>query len=860
MKCLGSMKFGKTHLCVVLVFVLVSTILNHSFAEVVSIDHFTNLNGWSGSNGYNSTITQYNSTTAKFTCSSPGYGMQQKTFTTYNVDTYPTLVLNVPQVGGGSSWALKVNNGGPDICLEGTSTATGVLSYNLKMLTGWSGTQKLNVRIFPIGGSGAYLLVDYIGVDTVQGTVLDEFRSADSWSPDYNAALSRYDSTSAKITCQNANYYGDVKRTFTYNVDTYPMISINTTAVGSGASWSLKVNSGGGDIVVQGENGCTGVSTFNLKSATGWTGTKTFSIKLYVVGGDTKYFVVDNISIGTAVTAPPSSNSLPKTPQATELTVFDLSKDLSLKNADAKNVYATLCAIQGLVNRTSTNKIYFTNSPNDWYWSPAVPENDPRRWPADLHWLNDGTIMPLPKTTPALNNSLTYPVLVYLMANYSGFISGKVMTPSFDSPASSDGAFAAAVTACGKLNAIPVAPNVNTYLLNLGFNPRKLADTTSLTSNKEAFDWAFADYFDSSTNRFVVGAFAQHGYGVTGYQALFPNMIDYFIANKVFVYALNCSDNEQAAKLPTLLNCKNYAYGTPVMGMLYSENIDASLVEDLGYSSDVWQSPNTTVTCSFPSNSSGITPQTPNIPSTFDKDGAYIGFVITDGDSAYFADGHHYQLMTQSANKGAVPVGWTMNVTMYDLFPTFLKWCSQNTFNNKYEYIADSWHSSISRNNGLNPFINRYASYRTKTNNLFRTANFSFFNPRITTDNQKTVTSGAGFTNLISGYGGGSSNLVIWSLFGTSNNIYTNMSGPTQQHATNITIVDAITKNIEKAPIGQPVFMNICIGDGHPTRDCLTYVKQAVDQLNASRPKERNLYYLRPSDVCAAWRKHNHGY
>lgn len=147
-------------------------------AETTIIDNFTSTTGWS--NIYNSSITQYDATTAKITClSSAYYGAQQKAFT-YNVDANPILVIKVPQVGGGSSWGLKVNNGGSDINIVAATTGTGVLSFNLKMLTGWSGDQNINVRIFPIGGSGAFLLVDYIGVDTA--AVLDTCDNNSGWA------------------------------------------------------------------------------------------------------------------------------------------------------------------------------------------------------------------------------------------------------------------------------------------------------------------------------------------------------------------------------------------------------------------------------------------------------------------------------------------------------------------------------------------------------------------------------------------------------------------------------------------------------------------------------------------------------
>ena len=300
-------KMGTKYLCLILALVLTCTVFNVNLTHTLNasasstiLDDFTSLTGWS--NFYNSTITQNDPTTAKISCGSGGsYGTQQKTFTNYNVDTYPTFTIDITQLSSGASWSLKVNNGGTDICLQGTSTATGVLSFDLKRITGWSGNQSaLNVKLFPMGGNGKYFIIDSIGNDTTESTILDDFTSVDDWTNFYNSTITQNDATTAKVTCGSTDSYGTPQRAFTYNVDTYPMINIDITQVSSGACWSLKVNNGGSDICIQGDSTGTGVLSFDLKRITGWSGNQTINIKPFVTGGSSKYYIMDYVSIGTA--------------------------------------------------------------------------------------------------------------------------------------------------------------------------------------------------------------------------------------------------------------------------------------------------------------------------------------------------------------------------------------------------------------------------------------------------------------------------------------------------------------------------------------------------------------------------------
>jgi len=215
------------------------------------------------------------------------YGMAEKTVS-YNVDLHPKLTIKVGNVYKNASWALKVNDGGTDVQLQGETTSPGEFTYDLKAATGWSGAKTFSIRLYVLGGD---IKVNEIGT---QYYTLDTFDNASGWSDTWSASIS---ASSGIATVTTTGAYGRAKRSFTYNVDDYPSLKIKVPEVGPGAQWALKVNDGSGDIALQADTGYTGEAVYDLKAATGWSGTKTFDILLYAVGGSGKYFKVDYLNL-----------------------------------------------------------------------------------------------------------------------------------------------------------------------------------------------------------------------------------------------------------------------------------------------------------------------------------------------------------------------------------------------------------------------------------------------------------------------------------------------------------------------------------------------------------------------------------
>ncbi len=72
---------------------------------------------------------------------------------TVDLDTTPLLSVRAAETSG--KWALKVSSGsGDDITVQPDTTSTGVLTYDLAGMTGWSGERTFTVKIFHVGKNG----------------------------------------------------------------------------------------------------------------------------------------------------------------------------------------------------------------------------------------------------------------------------------------------------------------------------------------------------------------------------------------------------------------------------------------------------------------------------------------------------------------------------------------------------------------------------------------------------------------------------------------------------------------------------------------------------------------------------------
>lgn len=104
---------------------------------------------------------------------------------TVDLDQHPVVQIRVNQAGGGSNWALKVNDGtqAVDTFVQSNTAATGALTYNIPALTGWSGTKTFKIRIFVIGQGTPVLVDDLRAQSDVDPWLRTTTSQSHSWLP-----------------------------------------------------------------------------------------------------------------------------------------------------------------------------------------------------------------------------------------------------------------------------------------------------------------------------------------------------------------------------------------------------------------------------------------------------------------------------------------------------------------------------------------------------------------------------------------------------------------------------------------------------------------------------------------------------
>lgn len=118
---------------------------------------------------------------------------------------------------------------------------------------------------------------------------LEDFKDISDWSNPYNSSFSALGGAGLfRFIDKAGGSYGFAQKSFSYNIDENPKLTIKVDQVYGSAQWALKVSDGGGDITLQSDTAQTGELTYDLKAATGWSGVKSYTLKLYLINGDIK--------------------------------------------------------------------------------------------------------------------------------------------------------------------------------------------------------------------------------------------------------------------------------------------------------------------------------------------------------------------------------------------------------------------------------------------------------------------------------------------------------------------------------------------------------------------------------------------
>lgn len=130
---------------------------------VYTLDDFSDIASWH--NGSSASISNPgNVGVVTLTNGQAGYDYVSQNVG-YNVSDYRQMMITVTGLSSGAKWSLKVNNKqGADIALQSDTSQTGTFTYNLPSISGWSGMQTFQIKLFVIGSQGQTVNVNSIQI------------------------------------------------------------------------------------------------------------------------------------------------------------------------------------------------------------------------------------------------------------------------------------------------------------------------------------------------------------------------------------------------------------------------------------------------------------------------------------------------------------------------------------------------------------------------------------------------------------------------------------------------------------------------------------------------------------------------
>ncbi|WP_256759757.1 GxGYxYP domain-containing protein [Cohnella sp. WQ 127256] len=474
----------------------------------------------------------------------------------------------------------------------------------------------------------------------------------------------------------------------------------NLTGIGSKV-WMEQLDSAG--AIIAGtrwdSNYETGTAAWRNITTTFTAAPTAVSVRLYLFVNGTGTVWFDDMEITTRGGVTPSlttplfdRNGMP---QATSVTLLDLRGPYS--DGDSTDAIVSAQVIQGLINRTNANKIYFYNDSWDWTHPYQTDPTKNNGWIWAQEILNQAPdLKNLPRTTLS-RSSGTNGGLRTLITNYQSAIKGLIIWDDNLTGQVRQASAAAAVTIAAQNNWLAVSPAVKDDIVAWGFNIPVQMDlrTNHFSTDWEVLNWQVDNYFATSNQNHK----AVFSMGLDGYRSVNlvgaggapwesdtrfnEGAVDYAVATNGFMFNLDVADSNDDTALMNLL----YKYTEGQMAILGwvpthpNRNGFAEVPQILnGTSYSVTggnQLTNYSVYGSFPDSSYKLDdavayPVAPN--------DVFVVFKGTDGDAVNL--GFQFMLKQWTVGKsgalGQVPMSISINPQLANVAPAVWNYFAQN--------------------------------------------------------------------------------------------------------------------------------------------------------------------------------------
>lgn len=518
----------------------------------------------------------------------------------------------------------------------------------------------------------------------------------------------------------------------------------------------------------------------------------------------------------------PSSRLYPKVSIPTKsLVVVDLQYD----KMDAQ---VAACVLQGIVNRSSSKKIYVTNTycaDNRGAWENDTLPGYPNQAEMAATWLKE-IFSNTPKETLAIDAKALNPGLMALLPLFKSYIKGLII---YD-PEVEAATIEAATTIAGQTDGLVVSPALYLQLSTFGFKTITDLREQHFANNISCLKWLKANCFKQA-NKQVAFTWSHMGTDKNSWGAANK---DYVVANRLFTFYLNIENKEESHQYSSII--KEYPAGTPIMGWTDERFADRIFADDGYFMVPMIAVENLSVMSSYPS-IKGLQHKPKAYP--IKNNAVYIAFHVPDGDNLLHTLVYEPYTILKSKNFGTIPLTWVINPAIVDLAPKAYEWYLSKFKNTNQELAAMMGDGS--------PLSDRYSGYSFYCD----LANHYMAQAGIKTMKQMAEGEAVSWKVqpyvLNSGYAGTESR-------GIGPYEY-HMNGQSFSIGTQHISEHNIKQIIADAPPNQPLFLSIFAGTG--AKDVPTTVKMFCDELLAQHDG-RHYYFVRSMDLAAtyrAWKK-----
>jgi hypothetical protein len=372
---------------------------------------------------------------------------------------------------------------------------------------------------------------------------------------------------------------------------------------------------------------------------------------------------------------------------------------------DSSDAMVSAEALQGLINRSSEEKIYLFRTNSDQIDQGIGLGNGPD-WNAELDWLeNTPELSSLPR-----KNLERYPEqdggLRKLLEVYAPRTKGVVIWDDRLEGHVRMATAGAAVTIASQTESIPMSPQIYEKLAGWGIELPVLMDLRghSFSRDHEVLNWLVDTYWASSNqNAKVVISIGRDGFPSKSEEGVWHSdvmmsdgPVDYAVAINGFAFNIDIADEQDSAALMRLMSKykpgESGVFGwipvhigeradddpaTPDVKEGFDE-IPPSFKETAYFVMGANTVNNLSVFSSFDTLEK-YTPQ-PATASPVNNNDVFVAFFVSDGDSyAHLTRGHFSNFAKYDApEKGQIPITWTISTYLAELAPPMFNYFATN--------------------------------------------------------------------------------------------------------------------------------------------------------------------------------------